>query len=356
MNNEIKVTLNNENVILVKAQRGVEGARGADGAEGPKGDGLEVISIYPTLLDLQTAHPTGNKGDCYAVGTSLSNEVYFWDIDNSEWSNLGSIMGPPGADGAIGVDGKSAYQIALDNGFVGTESQWLDSLVGADGANGINGTDGSDGKSAYQSALDGGFVGTELEFNEALAEVKNKQSLLVSGTNIKTINGNSILGSGDVELLPKNNPTATGTQTLPNIVTNGIKFPATQVPSADPNTLDDYEEGIWTPVNAQNSEQIGTWSTYIGRYTKIGKVVVATIEITGTGMGYNATTGYTKLTGLPFTPQGGAGGTWVSANIAGGLCGMALAINTDNALWLASPQVANVTSHTIWASAMYLVT
>lgn len=143
---------------------------------------------------------------------------------------------------------------------------------------------------------------------------------------------------------------------FPNTFNLGqFKFPVTQNPSSDPNTLDDYEEGSWTPVNAQNSGQIGTWSTYVGRYTKIGKVVVATIEITGTGMGYNTTTGFTKFTGLPFTPQGGAGGTWVSGNIAGGLCGMSLAINTDNAFWLASPQVANVTSTVIWGSAMYLV-
>ncbi len=32
-----------------------------------------------------------------------------------------------------GDDGKSAYQIALDNGFEGTEQEWLDSLKGADG-------------------------------------------------------------------------------------------------------------------------------------------------------------------------------------------------------------------------------
>ena len=31
-------------------------------------------------------------------------------------------------------------------------------------------------------------------------EVKNRQEILVSGTNIKTINGNSILGSGDIEI------------------------------------------------------------------------------------------------------------------------------------------------------------
>lgn len=47
--------------------------------------------------------------------------------------------GPAGADGD---DGLSAYQVAVANGFVGTEAQWLASLVGATGAQGIQGVQG----------------------------------------------------------------------------------------------------------------------------------------------------------------------------------------------------------------------
>ena len=54
-----------------------------------------------------------------------------------------------------GADGRSAYEVALDNGFVGTESDWLLSL---------DGTDGSNGLSTYQIALNNGFVGTEAEW------------------------------------------------------------------------------------------------------------------------------------------------------------------------------------------------
>lgn len=45
-----------------------------------------------------------------------------------------------GASGPPGVDGDSAYQIAVANGFVGTEVQWLASLVGPQGNPGINAT------------------------------------------------------------------------------------------------------------------------------------------------------------------------------------------------------------------------
>ena len=40
------------------------------------------------------------------------------------------------AEGKNGIDGKSAYQIAIDNGYIGTELEWLDSLKGKDGNSG----------------------------------------------------------------------------------------------------------------------------------------------------------------------------------------------------------------------------
>lgn len=81
--------------------------------------------------------------------------------------------------GGTGHDGKSAYEIAVEHGFVGTEEQWLASLKGSDGAPGRDGEDGhdgapgspgtpgtagADGKSAYEIAVDNGFPGTEIEW------------------------------------------------------------------------------------------------------------------------------------------------------------------------------------------------
>ena len=47
--------------------------------------------------------------------------------------------------GANGKDGRSAYEIAIENGFVGTAAEWLESLKGRDGINGKDGKDGADG-------------------------------------------------------------------------------------------------------------------------------------------------------------------------------------------------------------------
>jgi hypothetical protein len=61
--------------------------------------------------------------------------------------------------------GKSAYAIALDNEFEGSEEEWLNSLVGADGVA------GNDGKSAYEIALENGFEGA---LDEWLASLKGE--------------------------------------------------------------------------------------------------------------------------------------------------------------------------------------
>jgi hypothetical protein len=83
----------------------------------------------------------------------------------------------------------------------------------------------------------------------------------------------------------------------------GITFPATQSASTDANTLDDYEEGTFTPVvaDAATGGNTGTAALAKGRYTKIGRLVTVTIaflDINTTGM----TAGNSlHVRGLPFT-------------------------------------------------------
>lgn len=50
-----------------------------------------------------------------------------------------------GEGGGSGAEGKSAYDIAVDNGFEGDVNAWLDSLKGKDGTNGVDGSNGKDG-------------------------------------------------------------------------------------------------------------------------------------------------------------------------------------------------------------------
>ena len=80
---------------------------------------------------------------------------------------------------------------------------------------------------------------------------------------------------------------------------DGIEFPATQVPSANANTLDDYEEGSWTPVIGGDGGTSGqAYSSQVGRYTKIGTLVAVYFDVALSTKG--TITGNAIISGLPF--------------------------------------------------------
>jgi hypothetical protein len=98
-------------------------------------------------------------------------------------------------------------------------------------------------------------------------------------------------------------PDATGTVvisgTTPSL--NGITFPATQVASADANTLDDYEEGTFSPSFSGSGGSAGAAAiaAVSGRYTKTGRIVTVNLEFYITNKG--SWTGDFRITNLPFT-------------------------------------------------------
>lgn len=84
-----------------------------------------------------------------------------------------------------------------------------------------------------------------------------------------------------------------------------IKFPATAIPSSDPNTLDDYEEGTWTPVIGGSGGTSGqTYSLQSGTYTKKGREVTVRFDVALTAKGTITTN--VQIQGFPFAPSGNA--------------------------------------------------
>jgi len=61
---------------------------------------------------------------------------------------------------------------------------------------------------------------------------------------------------------------------------SGITFPATQSASSNANTLDDYEEGTWTPNQGSGLTVVGTFSSN-GTYTKVGNIVTVQGQVSG---------------------------------------------------------------------------
>ena len=101
-------------------------------------------------------------------------------------------------------------------------------------------------------------------------------------------------------------------------LSGGITFPATAVAASDPNTLDDYEEGTFTPaVQGSTTAGTATYSIQTGQYTKIGNRVLFNLRIIYTG---GTGTGNLRVGGLPFTSNNnmaGAATSIIAENIAG---------------------------------------
>lgn len=85
-----------------------------------------------------------------------------------------------------------------------------------------------------------------------------------------------------------------------NLSGGQIAFPAVQVPSANANTLDDYEEGSWTPTQGAGLTVVGAFSS-AGAYTKIGRTVIAAGRVTGATSVAISIAGTVLCGALPFT-------------------------------------------------------
>jgi hypothetical protein len=93
--------------------------------------------------------------------------------------------------------------------------------------------------------------------------------------------------------------------TAPVYFTGGqIKFPATQNASSDANTLDDYEEGTWTPfIDSSVAGSGRATSTYGASYLKVGRLVTVRCFTQLTTLGTGGS-GWIKISGLPFAGAG----------------------------------------------------
>ena len=131
----------------------------------------------------------------------------------------------------------------------------------------------------------------------------------VSGTTtltLPTTTGNVVADTATQTLTNKTltsptiaTPTITGQATIPTINLTGgqITFPATQSASADANTLDDYEEGTWTPTLTGSGGGSATYGAQSGTYVKVGSMVTLNFWIFGSSV--STLSGTVTIT-LPF--------------------------------------------------------
>lgn len=85
-----------------------------------------------------------DNGKTFHVMDTVYGRIYRQQDGDSIWPFLQPKVGT--IKGEKGADGKSAYEVAVANGYTGTQAQWLASLKGADGAPGKDGSAGKDGQ------------------------------------------------------------------------------------------------------------------------------------------------------------------------------------------------------------------
>ena len=113
--------------------------------------------------------------------------------------------------------------------------------------------------------------------------------------------------SGTTGVIYATSNTAVTATLTPNL--NGIQFPATQVPSGNPNMLDDYEEGSWTPTITflTPGDLNVVYSTRLGTYTKVGGRVMLEQSVVCTTFTYTTASGQLQILGHPFNISGVVG-------------------------------------------------
>lgn len=145
---------------------------------GTDGTGFEWMSLWSNIVGYtpgQVVNDTGilyiniaetpYGGGTFAPHTSLEQNEDFWELFLTK--------------------GKSAYEIALEGGYVGTKEAWLVTLIGNKGA------------SAFQVAANGGFVGTEAQWLESLKGTDGEDGINASNNLQKDISLNYSLSNED---------------------------------------------------------------------------------------------------------------------------------------------------------------
>lgn len=224
----VKNLIENDSSIrdLLKGKDGTDGKDGANGKDGADGkDGKDGINGTNGKDGVNgTNGKDGADGESFeewAKRNYGSVENFINSVSFEGWAkrNYGSVENfIRNVTGKEGANGKSAYELAQEQGYKGTLAQWLESLKGEDGEDGEDGEPGEDGKDGKdgKDGADG-------------RDGKDGQIVYVNGTygQIPSNTGNSTPTTGDVTLDTTNTTYGKGGVVNPNTgIAVGLLIPA----------------------------------------------------------------------------------------------------------------------------------
>jgi hypothetical protein len=205
----------------------------------------------------------------------------------------------------------------------------------------------------YNSATSGFYVGSPSADAMAFSASSGAERMRIDAS------GNLILG-GTTAITDTGTPSLTigngaGNPSLNFYGTSAGQAGQTAVGTYNAaNTLDDYEEGTWTPTitGFNQATPTQTYSVQSGNYTKVGNLVTAHFVVTLSDKGNiaSASGAYTFITGLPFNHAGSTAGTgvmWGWEALANAVSHVAADISSTNTLaWLTELQGTSATGTT----------
>jgi hypothetical protein len=281
------------------------------GTVGNTGDGILIRANRVVLRDVFVSK-MGQDG--IRIGTDSGNEnCNLWFIENVRSKENGR-------DGVRISEGSTTSADCNGGTFIGGDLQsntgsglylgstQLNTFVGVTSQTNGQYSVYLDANARYNTLKGGDWEGSSLD-----------QLYIAAGAFLNSIENSTISAANCTLLETFNKLDILDLTTL----TNGITFPPVQIPSTDPNTLDDYEENVWTPTVtfATVGDISVTYSTRVGRYTKIGRLVTAEFEIVTSAFTYATSSGNFRITGLPFVAAGNDTGSvimsgWTLANVS----------------------------------------
>jgi hypothetical protein len=266
--------------------------------------GVSTLTGGAVVQGLTVGRGAGAIATCTAIGSGALQA----NVIGEQNTAVGYQAGYSNTNGGDGV------YIGYQAGYSGTISAASCVFVGSEAgraSNTYNNTMLGHRAGLLSTGNQNTFVG---KANVASAMTTGSANTIIGGfsgnqnsLDIRTASNYVVLsdGDGNRQITMAEGQTLALDSAVPNSGT-GITFPATQSASTNANTLDDYEEGTWTPSIGGST----TYSDQVGYYTKCGNVVTVSGRMQINSQAGNANT--YQITNLPFTGKntgnGKAGG------------------------------------------------
>ena len=220
--------------------------------------------------------------DLHTIGS------FTYKYDGDKWIGVGLTPTDRLIEGSNKLEINASNQLVWSGGDVGIGTDSPLQTTGGRTVLNINGTNNALLNFSYGATLSGFLYGANDEFRMEAAGT-NPLVFRTAGGTALTIDTNAKL------ILPTGSP--------------GIQFGSTDSGgSVTSQTLDDYEEGTWTPSGQNN---FNTITNATGRYVKVGDIVFLTFQFNFGSL--DSASSSSAITGLPYSPANTNPNTGVEA-------------------------------------------